>query len=150
MYLRPLFLIFFSLFFSMATRAAEDNICGQIYVKDGKLKLNTNEKTLVCGSDKGSDAWKEIPFPQAEFHLKAIVLNLGYLNPRFDRTVDRLNVWLGGRSEFKSLQVVGATGVLDPSRKRKIIGEPLIPEILMRWRPGPILESEAKGMLVLN
>ncbi len=123
--------IFFSLiFFTSLSYAFESNICPNIIIKEGKIKLNANEKVLICGSDKDNKSWKNIPLLQAEFHLKTIFQNLGYLKPRFEREGNQLTVWSGPKDEIKSLSVNGADYALHPHKKRKVIGFPLMPEKL--------------------
>ncbi len=113
------------------SRAGDYEICPHINLEDGKLKLNNNEKILVCGSGGGAgQVWNEIPLPQAQIELFSILQNLGYLNPRFQREGDRLRVWQGERSTITKLSAEGADGILDASKKRKIVGAPLIPEKL--------------------
>jgi translocation and assembly module TamA len=123
-------LISFFFFSGLTAQAGDFHICDNINLEDGKLKLNNNEKTLICGSGSGPEAWVSIPIPQAELHLKSILQNLGYLNPRFERQGERLRVWQGERNTITALKVEGAEGTLNPGKKRKIIGAPLMPEKL--------------------
>lgn len=102
-------------------------ICDHVELREGKLSLGRNEEVLVCGSDKGGEGWKQVPLPQAQYQLSVYLNNEGYLTPRFERDQDKLYVWSGPRTEIKSFQVVGADTQLDPSKKRKIVGEPLEP-----------------------
>jgi translocation and assembly module TamA len=105
-------------------------LCNNIVLQDGSLSLSKNEEILVCGTEDGNSAWKEVPLPQAQFQLAVFLQNEGYLSPRFERNKDQLSVWLGPRSTISSLEIEGASGLLDASKKRKIIGEPLIPSKL--------------------
>ncbi len=123
-----LFLI--PIFFLFEAKAWDKKICPNIVLKEGNVKLNSNEKVLVCGSDQDNESWKNIPLPQSEFHLKSILQNLGYQNPHFERDGLILNVWSGPQDKIKSLIVQGADGVLRPEKKRKIVGFPLMPEKL--------------------
>jgi translocation and assembly module TamA len=118
---------FFLFFIYSATLADEFKICENIILLDGKIKLNGNEKILICGEDDGPQGWKEIPVTQAELHLRAIFQNLGYLQPRFERQANRLLVWQGQRTPIKHLIVKGAGEILDTSKKRKTVGETLTP-----------------------
>ncbi len=102
-------------------------ICDHIELREGQLSIGRNEEVLVCGSDKGGEGWKRVPLPQAQYQLSVYLNNDGYLNPRFERDKDQLHVWSGPRTEIKSFQVIGADAQLDPSKKRKIVGEPLEP-----------------------
>jgi len=102
-------------------------ICDHIEMREGRLALSTNEQVMVCGSNEGAAGWKEIPIPQAQHQLSVYLNNEGYLSPRFERQQEHLVVWSGPRSKITSLEVVGADGLLDPDRKRKIVGESLEP-----------------------
>lgn len=96
-------------------------------MREGSLSLGRNEEVLVCGSDKGGEGWKQVPIPQAQYQISVYLNNEGYLSPRFERDKDKLYVWVGPRTEIKTLEVHGANAQLDPSKKRKIVGEPLEP-----------------------
>ncbi|CAN5665887.1 hypothetical protein BH10BDE1_BH10BDE1_15770 [soil metagenome] len=109
--------------------------CPNIHVNDGELRLNENERVLVCGSGEGGDGWRSIPIPQSTLHLKTILQNQGYLTPRFERTGDSLEIWRGPQSEIKSIKIIGADEVLHADKKRKVIGYPL--------EPGKLNEVEA-------
>lgn len=130
-----LFLIFSCAYCTNAlaeTSAKETQLCEHISIMDGKLKLNANEKVLVCGSDEGGEGWRTIPVPQAELHLKAILQNQAYLSPRFERDGENLKVWLGAKKNISNLRVegAGANTVLHAEKKRKIVGFPLEPSKL--------------------
>ena len=113
--------------------------------QDGKLKLNSNEKVLVCGSGAESEGWDEVPLTQAEFHLKSILQNLGYLEPRFERADTQLLVWLGPRSKIKALKVSDETGVLNPKKKRKAVGEALTTAKLNEIEAWSNIETQSRG-----
>ncbi len=102
-------------------------ICDHIEMREGRLALSTNEQVLVCGSNEGAAGWKEIPIPQAQHQLTVYLNNEGYLSPRFERDQKQLTVWSGPRSKISALEVTGADGLLDPDKKRKIVGESLEP-----------------------
>lgn len=126
--MRKLLLPLFSILASCAHTSQK--ICDHIEMREGKLSLSGNEKVLVCGSDKGTEGWKTVPLPQAQYQLSVYLSNEGYLQPRFERNKDHLVVWSGPRSVIKSLVVRGVEGLLDPGKKRKIVGEPLEPQRL--------------------
>jgi outer membrane translocation and assembly module TamA len=107
--------------------AAATPLCPNIILEEGKIKLNANEKVLVCGVDRDTPNWREIPLPQAELHLRSILQNVGYLNPRFERSGNMLKVWSGPLDKVKSLQVENVKGTLNPDKKRKIVGFPMMP-----------------------
>lgn len=127
MAMKILFLLI-SLLHSTTGLSSETSICSHIQLKDGKLKLNANEKTLVCGSNEGSESWKDVSIPQAQLHLNSILQNLGYLNPRFERKGDFLEVWQNQQTLVKALSAEDKTKILDVSKKRKIVGEPMMPQ----------------------
>jgi hypothetical protein len=109
---------------------AVTNLCDNVQLQEGKLKLNANEKILVCGTDKGAVNWKEIPLAQSELHLRSILQNLGFLNPRFERDGNVLKVWPGPQDKVKALKVEGDNGTLKPEKKRKIVDFPMMPSKL--------------------
>lgn len=115
------------LFFIGAANAKEYQACETVIFREGKIVLNKNEQILICGFNEGPEGWKTVPLTQAEFHISAVLQNLGYLTPRFERHDGTLHVWQGPQSEIKSLNVQGADGVLDSTKKRKIIHETLTP-----------------------
>lgn len=115
---------------SFQALAESEEICGNVFFTAGKIKINDNEKTLICGSPDKTEGWREVPLKQAELHLKTILENLGYLKPEFKIENNQLFVTPGPRSEIKDLQVIGADGILDADRKRKVVGEPLMSEKL--------------------
>lgn len=114
-------------FLASPTTAKENKICDHITIMDGKLKLNDNERVLVCGSADGGEGWRTIPIPQATLHLKSILQNQAYLKPRFERAGESLKVWLGSKTKVSNLRVEGADGVLHAEKKRKIVDFPLEP-----------------------
>lgn len=105
----------------------EHKICDNITLREGSLALSANEKILVCGSNKGSAGWSQIPIPQAQHQMTVYLNNEGYLSPRFEREKNQLSVWAGPQSKIVSLQVKGADGLLDADKKRKVVGEALKP-----------------------
>lgn len=109
-------------------RKKDEKICDRIIVKEGKITLNANEKVLICGSEKGGGGWTEIPLSQAQFHLTSHLQAQGFLNPRFERAEgETLLVWSGPLTKTKALVIKGADGWLHDARKRKIVGQPLMP-----------------------
>ncbi len=118
-----LILIFTSL--SCANKARK--LCDNITLSDGELSLSANEKVLVCGSGKGGEGWRDVPIPQAQYHLKILLQENGYLTPRFERKADTLEVFAGPRTTFEDLKVHGGEGVVKGSKKRKILGETVTP-----------------------
>lgn len=115
---------------STSAPAKESNICQHVILRDGSLTLNGNERVLVCGSERGGEGWIEVPIPQAQLHLTAILRNLGYLNPRFERRANELDFWQGERTLIQSLHVDESSGLLQPKRVRKVLRQPLMPDRL--------------------
>lgn len=113
-----------------AAYASDFKICENIILKDGRIDLNKNEKILVCGLDKGPEGWKEIPILQAQLHLRAILQNSGYLSPKFQENEGQLSVWRGAITKITALNSEVDVHVLDTTKKRHIVGQPLVPEKL--------------------
>ncbi len=143
--LRALILVILSIVYSLPALAKPSKVCGRVYTMDEKLKLNRNEKVLICGSGEESEGWDHVPLTQAEFHLKAVLQNLGYLEPRFERNNSQLQVWLGKRNKIKVLNVSDKTGILDPSRKRKVVKEALTSAKLNEIEDWANIVTQSKG-----
>lgn len=143
--MRVSLLVFFSFLWIMTSEAKTSKVCGQIKTMDGKLKLNDNEKILICGSDDDSKAWDEIPLPQAEFHLRAVLQSLGYLNPRFERNNGQLYIWMGSRTKIKKLVVTDQTGVLNPAKKRNVVNEALTTPKLNEVEAWANIKTQSRG-----
>jgi translocation and assembly module TamA len=117
-------------FFLFSCAHKEIKLCDNVTLKEGELKLSANEQVVVCGSSKGGEGWRDVPLPQAQYQLKVLLQEKGYLHPRFERNGGRLDVWSGPRAEFKDLKVEGAEGLLKASKKREVIGETITPDKL--------------------
>ncbi|MGE3759970.1 MAG: hypothetical protein AB7H97_19540, partial [Pseudobdellovibrionaceae bacterium] len=118
-------------------------LCDNIFMHEGELHLGRNEKVMVCGSSKGGEGWKDVPLPQAQYQIKILLQQKGYLNPRFDREKGNLHVWSGPQEKAKELIIHGADGLVRAWKKRKIVGYPITPEKLdevTHW-----IESELKN-----
>lgn len=111
---------------SAALASSSQYLCDNILLKEGSLSLNKNEKILVCGVQKNKGPWSDIPIEQAKYQLTVFLNNEGYLEPKFETHGNELHVWSGKKITIKTLQIDGTTA-LNPSKKRKIIGHPLIP-----------------------
>ena len=121
-------------------------LCDNIRLEEGRLTLSKNAKLLVCGSGKrGQEGWTDVPIPQAQYQIKVLLQNEGYLNPRFERRDQELIVWSGRRDRIEKLIVHGAEHLLKPSRKRQIIGQPLTPEKLDELKRWADTELQAQG-----
>lgn len=117
------------IFVSLAGCAgAKTKLCGdRVIMREGKLKLSKNEQVLVCGSNEGGEAWRDVPLPQAEYQIRVKLQNDGFLHPRFEREGDVLNVWQGPRDRVKDVKVKGGEGILDATKLRHVRGEALEP-----------------------
>lgn len=120
-------------------------LCDNIFLHEGKLTLGRNETVMVCGSSKGGEGWRDIPIPQAQYQLKILLQEKGYLHPRFERDKDILHVWSGPPVEVKKFEIVGADNLVRPWKKRKIIGEPMTPEKLDEVQQWIEIELKSKG-----
>ena len=112
-----------------ATQAAT-SVCQNILLYNGDLPLTRNEKILVCGSPKGPEGWRQVPLPQAEYQLRILLQQRGYLRPRFEREGETLRVWAGPLQKIGSLEVLGASGILEPQQLRQVVGQAMTPEVL--------------------
>lgn len=106
-------------------------LCRHIVLREGHLKLSQNERVLVCGKeDSSTEAWRSVPLTQAEYQIKVLLQNKGYLKPRFERQGEMLNVWSGAMQTVDHLDVHGADGLLNPDKKRHVIDAPMTPKVL--------------------
>lgn len=109
---------------------ADTKLCDNVILKEGELKLSRNERVLVCGSNTGGEGWRDVPLPQAQYQIKILLQENGYLNPRFHREGDQLFVWSGPRAVFNKLEVYGGQGLVNAGHKRKVKGHGITPEKL--------------------
>jgi len=137
-------LLLFVICLSLISCAHSDSqLCDNIILRQGNFTLSANERVIVCGSSRGGEGWRDVPLPQAQYHLKVLLQEKGYLKPRFERNGNKLEVWSGPRQEFTDLKVHGAEGLLKGRKKRKIVGEAITPDKLdeiTQWA-----ESELRG-----
>jgi hypothetical protein len=113
------------------TAAGDYQLCDTVRIQDGRIRLNVNEKILVCGSPKGSPAWRSIPLTQAEYQLKVFFQRDGYFSPSFETHGDVLKVWKGPRTDVADLKVEeDGSKVLKANRVRKVEGYPLTSDML--------------------
>ena len=137
----------FILFFNAVNHfawAKESKVCGQVKVMDGVLKLNDNEKILVCGRGSEASGWHDIPLAQAELYLKSIMQNLGYLEPRFESAQGQLLIWLGPRTRIKRFKV-SAPEVLHANKKRKVKNQPLTTDKLNEIEEWAKIQTQSQG-----
>ncbi len=137
--------LFIPCFLFLSCAHKETKLCDNVTLKEGRLELSSNEQVIVCGSPKGGEGWRDVPIPQAQYQLNVLLQESGYLTPRFERTGDRLDVWSGPRTVFKDLKVHGADGLLEGSKKRKVIGETITPAKLDEINQWADTDLRSKG-----
>jgi len=123
-------LVLWLLLFATVANSADFKVCENITLKDGSIDLNKNEKVLVCDLDKGSEGWRDIPLLQSQLYLRAILHNSGYFNAKFEENAGQLSIWRGPITKITALDNVGDKHVLDTTKIRHIIGQPLTPDKL--------------------
>lgn len=126
MSLKSLTTLFLCLFSFSASAA---NLCPHIFLRHGDLKLDKNEKVLVCG-DGENETWKEVPLEQSRYHLKILLQNQGYFQPSFEIRNSEMWVDMGPQTKIQTWELVGNPPIVDKERKRKVIGEAMTPEKL--------------------
>jgi translocation and assembly module TamA len=94
-----------------------------------KVELTPVERRLVCG-DPGSEAWRDVPRSQAQRFLKAFLQQRGYLRPAFTVRDGRLVVDPGAVTPIRRLTGADLPPGVDLSKRRRILGAPLTPEML--------------------
>lgn len=124
-FLFTIFLIFSVPLFRLS---ADDKICNRIYLVDGKLTLNANEKKLICGDPQGPNGWRTISLAQAEKELQLILQNMGYYKSEVTRDGENsLKIKMGPRSIIKSFAINSKEKLpLKVKKKRKLIGHPMV------------------------
>lgn len=135
--------LFVSGFIQLTSCASKVGLCDHIHMEEGHLDLDANERILICGKGGKVEAWNSVPIPQAEYQVKVLLQNEGYLNPHFERRQDDLYVWSGPRELTRELKINGAIGLLKAGKKREIVGEPMTPEKLdevKRWAETQVQE----------
>ncbi len=121
---------------------AQTSICHSVFITGLNLKLSQNEKILICGTNDDS-AWGEVPLSQAQYQLKVLLQNKGYLNPSFERRNNQLFVNVNAQTQTENLIIQGA--LLNPNKKRKIIGYPLEPKKLDEVKQWAEVELRRQG-----
>lgn len=133
------------IFFSGPKILADVNICPHVILREGKLNLNSNEKILVCGSNKSDLAWRDVPLSQAQYVLRSFLQNRGYLSPRFEIENETLNVYSGDLTLIQILEANHVDKLLYPEKKRKVIGYSLEPKRLDEIEQWADLTLRRKG-----
>ena len=138
--------------FSFFGKPQESNICPNIKII-GKLKpaFTDNEKELICGDKKTDDAvgdsWKHVPRSQSEFHLKVFLQSRGYFNPILTRTgkTEGLTVDIGKPTMVSKMKGEGVPAEIDLSKKRRIVGYKLTPDLLNELASWLVGRLQANG-----
>lgn len=140
-------LLFLLLITSIDAYAKDYKVCRHIIVKDGEIKLGSNEKKLICGDSDGPDAWRTIPLAQSELQLKNVLSNMGYLNPEFSKVgANRLEITMGKKTKIKRFEVQSETKrFFNAKKKRKVIGQPMITSKLNEIEEWSNLQAESRG-----
>src|SRR5262245_13823995 len=119
-----------------------------------RIKLNTLEKTFLCG-DPEVEPWKDIPPAQVKFHLRNFLQARGYHRPVFTEEGGASIVNVGEIRLLTEVRLIGAPAFLDIRKRRRIIGRRLTPNLLnevedwvRRWLrmngyPCPVLQTKA-------
>ena len=129
------------LLFSVRLASAGDRSpCPSIVFTGAALRLTAAERRLVCG-DPQTEGWKSIPLNEAEYFLRSFLQQRGYQNPRFDAGGGRLAIDAGAETVISRLTVEGMPPGRDPSKLRKIAGQPLTPKQL------DAVETALRGLL---
>jgi outer membrane translocation and assembly module TamA len=82
----------------------KQKLCTHLVFEEKGIKLSDSEKKLACG-DPSVAEWREIPSPQAEYHLKAFLLERGYFDPKIDFQRDRIVVHPGPRTLMNTYKI---------------------------------------------
>jgi translocation and assembly module TamA len=139
--------------------AADVRVCdGIVFSRPIAPSLDSVERRLVCGDPQAREAWRRVPFNQAEFHLKTFLQARGYQQVRFERGREILKVLIEDPTRVTKVFVTGAPPQLDVSRRRGLIGSTLNPdklndleawvtaELMNQGYPCPSVSSQAHAI----
>ena len=104
-----------------------ETVCPGIYFTSRAVDLDTIEKVLLCGSNESP--WKRPASWEAQNYMVNILQKRGYHQPVFSRTPRGLEIDLGPRSYFSSLDI-DVNLAFPSSQFRRWKGKPLTPEVL--------------------
>lgn len=93
------------------------------------ISLSRVERTWVCG-DPDSRVWNHVPPNQRIFFLRNFLQERGYHEPTFRVDGDKLFVTVGPRSHVRKAELVGGRHGVDLDRRRRLIRQPLTPDLL--------------------
>jgi len=124
--------------------AAKEAPCPAVVFKGTNVPLTAAERRLVCG-DPGSEAWGVVPWAQARRFLKAFLQQRGYLYPEFTVAGGRLIVDPGKKTVIKRLEGEGLPPGVDLSKRRRVVGAPMTPEMLDTVKAAVTSELQNRG-----
>lgn len=126
---------------------ADQKLCSDpdIIIVNDKFKLEKNEKILICGTKDSELAWRKVPLEQAQYQLNVLLQSKGYLDAHFVNDGQSLKVYKGVVTDTKKLILTGTNGVVDVTKKRKIIGDPLTPKKLDEVKEWAELSARRQG-----
>ncbi|MCB1214015.1 MAG: BamA/TamA family outer membrane protein [Deltaproteobacteria bacterium] len=117
----------------------------QIFWKEkNQIKLNSLEKKLICGDPK-VEAWSEIPFNQAKYHLSNFLQARAYHQPTFQIKNGKLQVNPGKKTLSRKIILEGAPDFLKISKKRDVLGRPMTPELLDKIENWVLKQLRSQG-----
>jgi len=123
------FFLFFLLLTACSTPSKKICVDRVEFINSESIELNNNEKLFACG-DPSQESWKEIPFSQSEFHLKRFLETRAYYHPTFQFKENKLLVDPGPILLANTIDFNGDPEYFQNVRIRKIINQPLNPELL--------------------
>jgi translocation and assembly module TamA len=129
-----------------AAGAVVRSICQGYQVDSPKpLRLNKNEKKLVCG-DPNTAAWQEIPAFQAKHFLRIFLQQRGYSSPEFREEEGMITIIPGPQARILRIEVEGDKPKwFHVWRKRQIRGTVLTPGALSTLEDWAVAELKARG-----
>lgn len=113
-----------------------ERLCPGVYLRQGdELSLSDTEKRLVCGKADEDDRkqpapWRQIPFNQAKFHLKAFAQSEGHYDLEFQEQGSKLVVKVGRETKVSEIVTSDAPETLEIWRRRNLIDSTLTPAFL--------------------
>lgn len=108
---------------------APRKICGVYhYVGKRRVVFTANEKNLICGF-KDVNAWRDIPYNQAKFHIRTFLQERAYYFPRFEKVGNKNLVYLGERTRVRKFEASGEKipEFFKLKRKKRVINRLLTP-----------------------
>lgn len=130
---------------SMAwSKDGQAELCPGVVLREGEFQLNKNEAVLVCG-DSSSPAWRQIPRLQSQLVLQSLLQKSGYFSPKFEIQNDVLYLELGPRTLIREWDLSGHQAILEKSRKRKVIKNPMTSAKLDEIEKWIELELKSRG-----